>query len=238
MLCHSPSSQISNCRLALKSVQTQFSIPESASALHRRDTRYLLQYDPFKPTRTVFYITEYGLVEILWNTTKRTLNGRKLAQRHPLLLPHGYWTAGTKGDDKVCGIRSSGAADVEEAPTPCACSTVFLSCWNTGLQEENMEAKWQMIEIWLLQDTKLGHYGTLKALFSLCWFASLPALGLLWAISIFILKKRTSSIADKIQGHCSRQPYTTDFLASLHSALLQWQVLKFLELIFRPVLVE
>lgn len=50
-------------------------------------------------------------------------------------------------------------------------------------------------------------------------------LGFLWTVSIFILKKGTSNIADKIQGHHSRQPYTIDFLASLHSVLLHWQVL-------------
>jgi len=50
-------------------------------------------------------------------------------------------------------------------------------------------------------------------------------LGFLWTISIFIPKKETAKAPDKIQGHHSRQPYTIDFLASLHSVLLCWQVL-------------
>lgn len=92
---------------------------------------------------------------------------------HPLLLLHWYWMAETKGNDKTRGI-SSGAADGGGKPTtPWACRAAFLFCWNIGLQGENTEARWQMIESWLLQDMKLGHYDTFKTLFNPWWFASL-----------------------------------------------------------------
>lgn len=104
---------------------------------------------------------------------------------HPLLSLHGYRMAETKGNGKLGGISSSGAANGGGKPTtPWACRAAFLFRWNIGLQEENTEARWQMTETWLLQDIKLGHYDTFKTLFSSWWFASLqstrPSLGCIY----------------------------------------------------------
>lgn len=96
---------------------------------------------------------------------------------------------------------------------------------NHHIQEETTEARWRATEMWLLQDIKLGHYNTFKTLFNTWWFASLPSARPSLTVSIFIPKKETSNATDKIQGHHSREPYTIDFLASLHSVLLHWQAL-------------
>lgn len=96
---------------------------------------------------------------------------------------------------------------------------------NHSIQEESTEASWQATEMWLLQGRKLGHYTTFKTLFNTKWFASLPSARPSLTVPIFIPKKEMSNTTDKIQGHHSREPYTIDFLASLHSVLLHWQVL-------------
>lgn len=105
---------------------------------------------------------------------------------HPLPSLHGYQMAEPKGNDKVCGISGSGAANGEgKLTTPWPCRAAFLFRWNVGPQEENMEARWQMIETWLLQDIKLGHYDTFKTLFNPQWFASLHSTSPFFGLYLF-----------------------------------------------------
>ncbi|XP_010159384.1 PREDICTED: carbonic anhydrase-related protein 10 [Eurypyga helias] len=96
--------------------------------------------------------------------SRKPLAHSRFLRNRAALTGHGYQTAETKGGNKACGVSSSGAADRGGKPTtPRACRAVLLFRWNTGLREDSMEVRWQMIETWS-QDIKLGHYNTFKQL--------------------------------------------------------------------------